>query len=70
MPNRKRNRNSEKNTDKENRTGQQQPGYQKLSDNPSNNPEESVSTRDNTANPKYSRTSVRDDEKDNSSERV
>lgn len=73
MPNRNRNRSSEKNTDKENRTGKnpmQDANYQKLPDDLSNQPSESVSTRDNTANPKYSHTRVRDDEKDIPSERV
>ena len=52
-----RNRNSQKDTDKENRRGknlQKDTQYKKLPDDPSNNPEESISTRDDSANGKYS----------------
>ena len=63
-----RNRNSQKDTDRENRTGKnvrKDAHNKKLPDDPSNNPSESVSTRDDTANGKYSRTNKRDDEVDN-----
>jgi hypothetical protein len=65
MPGNKRNRQGEKGNDKENRTGAEKSRYKKLPDNPSNPPDESISTRDNTADGKYSRTGKRDDEIDN-----
>ena len=61
----KRNRNSQKGPEKEDRTGvsKQGPGgYQKLRNNPRHRSDESISTRDNPANGKYSRTNKRDDE--------
>jgi hypothetical protein len=65
MPDNKRNRNSQKGSEKENRTGSKGQQYQKLPDNPENDPDESISTADNTANGKYSRTGKRDDEINN-----
>jgi hypothetical protein len=62
MPGNKRNRQGEKGNDKENRTGSEKSQYKKLPDNPRNAPDESISTRDNTANGKYSRAGKRDDE--------
>ena len=63
-----KNRNSQKGMDAENRTGQ--PGNEnannkKLPDNPNRNPEETVSTRGDTSNGKYSRTNKRDEDIDN-----
>jgi hypothetical protein len=67
MPGNKRNRQGEKGNDSETRTGSgsEESQYKKLPDNPKNRPDESISTRDNTANGKYSRTGKRDDEVDN-----
>jgi len=62
------NRNSQKGSDKENLTGKGKPenaGNKKLPDNNQNNPEESISTRGDTANGKYSRTNKRDEDIDN-----
>jgi hypothetical protein len=72
MPDSNRNRNSTKSNDQENRTGknkQQDTGYRKLPDNPNNRSDESISTADNTANGKYSRTKVRDEDIDNDNTR-
>ncbi len=60
-----RNRQGEKGSDSENRTGERNKEYMKLPDDQINNPSESVSTRDDTANGKYSRTDVRDEDIDN-----
>ena len=63
-----RNRNSEKGNDTENRTGknlQKDTHYRKLPDDNSNDPAESISTRGDTSNGKYSRTNKRDEEIDN-----
>ena len=63
-----KNRNSEKGNDTENRRGknlQEDAHYKKLPDDSSNNPSESVSTRNDTASGKYSRTNKRDEEIDN-----
>jgi hypothetical protein len=63
-----RNRNSEKGNDTENRRGknlQKDTHYKKLADDNSNESGESISTRGDTANGKYSRTNKRDDEIDN-----
>ena len=60
-----RNRNSEKENDTENRRGknlQKDTGYTKLPEDTTNDPAESISTRGDTANGKYSRTNKRDDE--------
>ena len=68
MPDNNRNRKSEKGNEKENRTGnntKQKSGYRKLPDNPQPRSDESISTADNTANGKYSRTGKRDDEVNN-----
>jgi|GEM_PF-2349686 len=65
MPDSTRNRNSVKETDKENRTGEntsEKTGYKKLPDNPSNRPDESISTANDPSNGKYSKTGRRDDE--------
>jgi hypothetical protein len=64
MPDR-RNRQGQKSNETEDRTGKgkQDPGYKKLPDNPRNNPAESISTADNPAGGKYSKTGRRDDEK-------
>jgi hypothetical protein len=65
MPGNERNRNSIKGSDKENRTGNQgteKDNYRKLPDNPKHKPDESISTADDTANGKYSKTGKRDDE--------
>lgn len=68
MPN--RNRNSEKDSDKKSSTGKKDnAGYKKLPDNPKNRPDESISTRDDTANGKYSRTGKRDEDIDNDNTR-
>ena len=62
-----RNRQGNKGNDQEQRTGANKgrEPYVKLPDDPSNAPDESISTADDTANGKYSRTSRRDDEVDN-----
>ncbi len=63
-----KNRNSEKGTDAENRTGQnvrKDANNKKLPDNPANNPEETVSTAGDTSNGKYSKTGRRDEDIDN-----
>lgn len=62
MPDSKRNRNGEKGNDIENRTGNNpttKEGYKKLPDNTVNPADESISTKGDTANPKYSRTAKR-----------
>jgi hypothetical protein len=72
MPESNRNRHSIKGNEQENRTGNNNPqktGYRKLPDNPRNRPDESISTADNTANGKYSRTKVRDEDIDNDNTR-
>ena len=68
MTGNKRNRNSHKSNDKENRTGkntEEKTGYRKLPDNPQHKPDESISTADDTAGGIYSRTGKRDDEINN-----
>jgi hypothetical protein len=63
-----RNRNSEKGTDAENRTGQnvrKDAHNKKLPDNPDNNPEDLISSRGDTSNGKDSRTNKRDEDIDN-----
>jgi hypothetical protein len=63
-----RNRNSEKGTDAENRTGQntrKDAHNKKLPDNPDRNPEELISTRGDTSNGQYSKTDKRDEDIDN-----
>ena len=65
MANSNRNRNSIKDHENENRTGEPQQPYRKLPDDNSNNPSESISTHEDTANGKYSRTNVRDEDIDN-----
>jgi len=62
MPNANRNRSSSKGNEKENRTGKKGAGYIKLKNNP-RNVTDNASTRGDEANPKYSRTNVRKDEK-------
>ena len=62
-----RNRASQKGNEKENRTGNNtkaKTGYRKLPDN-KDATEDSVSTRGNSANGKYSKTNVRDEDIDN-----
>jgi hypothetical protein len=63
MAGKKRNRNSEKGSENENRTGAPEPGYKKLKDNP-NQSTDDVSTQGDTSDPKYSRTGLRKDEKE------
>ena len=61
----KKNRGSSKGQEAENRTGSnrnQRTGYQKLPDNPRHRSDESISTSDNPAGGKYSKTGKRDDE--------
>jgi hypothetical protein len=68
MPGNERNRNSLKGSDEENRTGnkgKEKDNYRKLPDNPSHKSDESVSTADNPAGGKYSKTGKRDDEVNN-----
>jgi hypothetical protein len=63
-----RNRNSEKGSEKENRTGEngaENAHNHKLPDNPNRNPEELISTRGDTSNGKYSKTGKRDEDIDN-----
>jgi hypothetical protein len=63
-----RNRNSQKGSEEENRTGQnvrKDAHNKKLPDNPANNPEEVVSTVGDTSNGKDSRTNKRDEDVDN-----
>jgi hypothetical protein len=67
MPGSNRNRYSKKNTDMENRAGnntKEKTGYRKLPDNPSRKPDESISTAGNMANPKDSRTRKRKEDKE------
>jgi hypothetical protein len=69
MPDSNRNRNSIKGNDEEDRTGndEKNPGYRKLPDN--NDPDrtdESISTRGDTSNGKYSKTNVRKEDIDKS----
>jgi len=68
MPGNNRNRKSIKGNENESRTGnkkKEKEGYKKLPDNPKNSPDESISTRDDTANGIYSRTGKRDEDIDN-----
>lgn len=68
----KRNRNSEKGPEKEDRTGQSKyepVHYRKLKNNPRLRSDESISTRDNPAGGKYSKTGKRDEDIDNSDTR-
>jgi hypothetical protein len=68
----KRNRNSQKGPEKEDRTGRagEAPvNYRKLKNNYRHRSDESVSTRDNPANGKYSRTGKRDEDIDNTDTR-
>ena len=60
-----RNRNSNKSHEDESRTGSmsENRGNRKLPDNDSNN-DESISTAGDTSNPKYSKTSVRKEDKE------
>ena len=64
-----RNRQGEKDTDREDRTGKQPmektEQYTKIPENATNPPDESVSTADNTAGGKYSKMDKRDDEVNN-----
>ena len=62
-----RNRNSIKDADKKKKTGNspENSRNRKLPDNPQNASDESISTADNTANGKYSRTNKRDEDIDN-----
>ena len=62
MPNSKRNRESEKGNEKENRRGAETPVQGKRTDNPRNL--ENVSTAGNEVNPKYSKTDVRKEERE------
>ena len=59
-----RNRNSKKGSEKETRkgTGEENRGNRKLPDNRENASDESISTRGDTANGKYSRTGIRDED--------
>jgi hypothetical protein len=65
MANSNRNRNSEKTNANESRTGTQPEnrGNRKLRDNASGN-DESISTRGDSSNPKYSKTNVRKEDKE------
>ena len=72
MPDSNRNRKSEKGNNKENRTGENpagKPGYRKLPDDPGNRSDESISTRDDSANGKYSCVGKRDEDIDNDNTR-
>jgi hypothetical protein len=62
-----RNLNSVKDTDKKkgNRNSDENSRNRKLPDNPQNESDESVSTRDDTSNGKHSRTDKRDEDVDN-----
>ena len=63
-----KNRDSQKGNDMENRRGrnlQKDTQYKKLRDDLANDPAESVSTRGDTANGKYSRTNQRDEDINN-----
>ncbi len=67
MAGKNRNRASEKNTDTEDRTGnntEEKTGYRKLPDNPIHRSDESVSTADDKSDPKYSRTGKRKEDKE------
>lgn len=64
MPDSKRNRNSTKGSEEESRQGNKKNQYKKLPDD-EKNPAESISTADDTANGKYSRTRKRKEEIDN-----
>ena len=62
-----RSRNSEKSSEKENRTGQngnENANNHKLPDNPDRNPEELISTRGDTSNGKDSKTGKRKEDID------
>jgi len=68
MTNSKRNRNSLKGNEEEDRRGnieRQDSAYRKLPDNPNNPPDESISTADDTSGAKYSGTNKRKEDKDN-----
>lgn len=68
MPGNERNKNSIKGSEQENRTGhngKEKDNYRKLPDNPEHEPDDSVSTADNTAGGKYSKTGKRDEEVNN-----
>jgi hypothetical protein len=67
-----RHRHGIKGNEEENRTGNKNPvpaGSRKLPDNPKRRSDESISTRDDTANGKYSRTKKRDEDIDNDNTR-
>ena len=60
MPGNNRNRNSIKGSESEDRTGaKNETTYRKLPDDPSNPPDESISTRDDPSNGIYSRVKKR-----------
>jgi hypothetical protein len=63
MPNSRKNRNGIKGRQEEDRRGNSEPGYEKLPDNPDNPADENISTADDVSNPKFSRTSVRKEDK-------
>jgi hypothetical protein len=68
----KRNRNSQKGPEKEDRTGmsgEAPANYRKLKNNSRNRADQSVSTRDNPANGKYSKTNKRDEDVNNTDTR-
>jgi hypothetical protein len=62
-----RNRNSIKDTDKKkgNRNSEENSGNRKLPDNPQNDQDETISTRGDTSQGKYSKTNKRDEDIDN-----
>jgi hypothetical protein len=64
MPGSKSNRNSNKGSEEDSRKGKPKDQYQKMPDD-KNNPAESISTADDTANWKYSRTRNHKEEIDN-----
>jgi hypothetical protein len=70
MPNSNRNKNSIKGNEEEDRTGaKKQTGYRKLPDDPSNPPDKSMSTADDTSDGVYSRTRKRKEDIDKSTTR-
>jgi len=65
MSSNNRNRNGQKETDKDKRTGMHNETYRKLPDDPDLDPADSNSTANDTSQGKYSKTGKRDDEVDN-----
>ena len=65
MPGNNRNRNGQKETDKDKRTGMHSEPYKKLPDDPNLDPTSSPSTANDTSGGKYSKTDKRDEDIDN-----